>query len=517
MTTAMQPGPAPTSGLGPAVVCDILLRLSDARIEEALSGREAKLRAAAAAWGWTVRQVVIENDIAPDGRLLPASAFKKRRIRTPSGRIQLRVIRPKFRQELDDLAAGRIGALLAEDLDRVCRDPRDLEDLIEACELSGGSAVAVSGSLSLTNGGTSNERAWARNMVNMAQKSSEDTSRRVTAARERLAGQSYGGGARPYGYQIDEHTEKFHRNLVVDEAEAAELRRIAAEVLRGVTLAACARDLRERRVATARGGTWTPELLVHVLGKPAIAGLARKDGALVEAPWEPILPLETWKRLCQLFDERRGRNGNEPRWLLSGFATCGVCGSPVKANGHGRYGHSYQCRARQHVRRSAERLDDWVKKIILGALDRDKDGTLRRPPPRDDVDKVYLRAEVKRLTLARKDVLELLEERVITKAESKRELRKLARELAPIEAQLVASADPDPLEEFRPENRGRLTVWQVWDGVSMARRRAVVQELLTSVTINRARKGGLQPRPIRESVEVVPNGWELQEDSDHDA
>jgi site-specific DNA recombinase len=498
------------------VVCDIYLRLSDARIEEALSGREARLRDEAARRGWTVDEVVIENDTTDDGRLLPASAFKKRRIRTLDGRVKLRVIRPKFRLELDRLAAGRIGALLAEDLDRVCRDPRDLEDLIEACELSGGSAVAISGSLSLTNGGTSNERAWARNMVNMAQKASEDTGRRVRDRRVELAGQSYGGGLRPYGYQIDNRTEKFHRTLVVDEVEAAELRRVAAEVLRGITLAACARDLRERRVATARGGTWTPELLVHVLAKPAIAGLARKDGALVEAPWEPILPRETWERLCGLFDERRGRNGNEPRWLLSGFAVCGVCGSPVKANGHGQYGHSYQCRARQHVRRSAERLDAWVEKSILRALDRDKDGTLRRPPPRADVDKAALRTELRRLDRARDRVKRMTDDETIEEQEARQWLRKLARERAPIEAQLAASATPDPLEEFRPANRGGLTARQVWNGLSMARRRAVVQELLTSVTINRARKGGPQPRPIDEFVEFVPNGWEWQEDGDHD-
>jgi hypothetical protein len=38
---------------------DLYLRLSDARLEEALDGREAKLRAKAAELGWEVNRVVV--------------------------------------------------------------------------------------------------------------------------------------------------------------------------------------------------------------------------------------------------------------------------------------------------------------------------------------------------------------------------------------------------------------------------------------------------------------------------
>jgi DNA invertase Pin-like site-specific DNA recombinase len=110
--------------------------------------------------------------------------------------------------------------VLAEDLDRACRDPRDLKDLIDACEQHRASARSLSGSLTLTDGGTDAEITMARMMVTMANKSSRDTSRRVPDARERLAGQSYQGGKRPFGYRVAEDTEKYHRNLVADEAEA---------------------------------------------------------------------------------------------------------------------------------------------------------------------------------------------------------------------------------------------------------------------------------------------------------
>ena len=44
---------------------DLYLRLSDARNEEALDGRAARLQARAAELGWTVHQVIVENDLTP--------------------------------------------------------------------------------------------------------------------------------------------------------------------------------------------------------------------------------------------------------------------------------------------------------------------------------------------------------------------------------------------------------------------------------------------------------------------
>ena len=119
-----------------------------------------------------------------------ASAFKRRKIKTPSGRVELRVVRPGFREILDDITTGRVNGLLAEDLDRACRDPRDLEDLLDACAQTGASARG-SGSLMLTNGGNDGEQFMARVMVAIANKSSSDTARRVAEGRERHWGESY--------------------------------------------------------------------------------------------------------------------------------------------------------------------------------------------------------------------------------------------------------------------------------------------------------------------------------------
>ena len=97
---------------------------------------------------------------------------------------------------LDDLTTGRANAVLAEDLDRLLRQPRDGEDLLDAVELAGATCESLSGTLRLTEGGTNDERFIARILANVANKSSADTARRVSAARSgSLASPTAAGGA----------------------------------------------------------------------------------------------------------------------------------------------------------------------------------------------------------------------------------------------------------------------------------------------------------------------------------
>ncbi|MGH3415999.1 MAG: recombinase family protein [Actinocrinis sp.] len=65
------------------------------------------------------------------------SAWKRKRVRLPDGRVVYRVIRPVFDQALNDLRRGigpngmRLDGLIVYDIDRLTRDNRDLEDAID--------------------------------------------------------------------------------------------------------------------------------------------------------------------------------------------------------------------------------------------------------------------------------------------------------------------------------------------------------------------------------------------------
>jgi DNA invertase Pin-like site-specific DNA recombinase len=484
---------------------DLYLRLSDARNEEQLAGREARLRARAKELGWAVHRVIKENDLVPgngDGTLRPASAWKRRKITTPSGRVELRTIRPGFRAVLDDLATGRARAVLAEDLDRVLRQPRDGEDLLDAVELSGATCKSLSGSLALTNGGTNEERFMARTLANVASKASADTARRVADARERLAGRSYGGGRRPYGYRPDPGAVKYHKTLTVVPGEAAVITAAAGDILdRGISLKAIARDLRERGVGTVTGtAAWSAKTLREVLLKPAVAGLAvarerdpgtgeRRPVELRPAPWPAILERDVWERLRDtLTDPSRRTNAaraNEPRWLVSGFATCGVCRGPLRVAGGRDRAPAYVGKECCHVRRTAAHVDRYVAEYVVARLSEPDAADLLRPKPRPGVDARKLRAEARKLRDRKAGLARLYAAGDIDDADVATGMRVIRERMAEIDARLAASDEADPLAEFRGEPAAA-----VWAGLTMARRRAVVQTVIKSVVVKRAGRRG---------------------------
>ena len=486
---------------------DLYLRLSDGRIEEALAGRETRLRAEAGRLGWNVRKVVIENDINPDGTLKPASAFKRRKIITPSGQTQMRVIRPGWRAIVDDIANGRTGALLAEDLDRACRDPRDLEDLIDACEARRASARSVSGSLTLTRGGTDTEITTARLMVTVKNAESRDKTRRVSEKRQVLAGQSYGGGRRPYGYRPADDTEKYHRTLVIVEDEAHVLIAAADEILdRDISLKALARDLRERRIPTVTGTSWTASTLRAILLKPAIAGLAIRwtevegeDGqiervsAFVEAPWPAVIERDRWEQLRdKLTDPARRTNtsrANEPRWLVSTFARCGVCnnGTSVRVNGGKNRAHAYICEANAHMRRNAEAVDKYISYLVINHLSGPDAADYLKPPcSADRADAMALRAELRKLNKRKEQISKLWAAGDMDDAERLAASKEIKTRITEIETELANSPDaPDPLAEFRDRPAA-----VVWESLTIARRRAIVRVLFEDITILAAGRRG---------------------------
>lgn len=494
---------------------DAYLRLSDGRVEEAFEGREAKLRSEASRRGITLRRVVVENDLNPDGTIKPASAFKRKKITLPTGAVEYRTVRPVFRQEITELSLGMIGGLFFEDLDRACRDPRDLEDLIDACHNSKGSAASLTGSLTLTRGGTDPEITMARNMVNYKNMESRDKRRRASEGRERWAGKSYQGGRRPFGLQVAQGTEQYHRNLIIDDKEAAAIRAAVRDILDyDISLKAIARQWRDAGISTVCGNPWSAEQVKDTLCKPAIAGLASykwkpavngkpSEGELRDAPWDAIIDRDTWERLTEkLYDPSRTfTTSNEPRWLLSKWATCGICGALVVCTGGGvdkKTGklrpRAYSCSAAGHLRRNAAATDEFISGLIVARLCQPDIADLLRPPARSGVDAAALKAEAAKLNKKKAQLARMLADDDIDEADFRRETRRIRVRLTGIAAQLAATDTPDPLADFRDR-----PARAVWDGLSLARRREIAK-LLVNVRFMPARQRG--PKFDPESLQV---------------
>ena len=511
--------------LTPAV---IYLRLSDFRDEddETFEARRAELEEFAASLGLRVVWVAIENDLNGDGKPRGASAYKTPiKVRTPSGLIEMRTNRPTWTTVIRDyLLTGQARVLLVSDDSRLTRNERDGLDLIDAARESGASVVAPDDNWEprwiLTSGGTDQEREALRDRINDARRYSADLAAKVRRGRRRWAGRSYQGGRRPYGYRVDTTTTQHQRNLIVNDGtegwpdEAAVIRQAATDIRdRGISLKAVARDLRERGEPTVTGTAWSSKTLRDVLIKPAAAGLAIYRGELREAPWEPILDRDAWERLRDLLTDpsRRTNTGraNEPRWLLSGFAACGVCGGRTRVAGGKNRAPAYVGAECCHVRRNAAAVDRLITDLIvgedpaqvspgrervLGRLEEDDAKDLLRPEPRVHPDGEALRAERARLRKGRRSLMETFGQED-GDADAAATIRKWDKRLAGIEAQLAVSDQPDPLPEFRTGEPARA----VWESLPLPRRRAIVQVLLDSIVIRRAgRKGSaFDPETIK--------------------
>jgi site-specific DNA recombinase len=335
---------------------------------------------------------------------------------------------------------------------------------------------------------------------------SRDKRRRAIEGRERWAGKSYQGGRRPFGYRVAEDTEQYHRNLIIDEAEAEAIRAAIGDILdHDASLKAIARQWRDAGISTVCGNPWSAETVKDTLCKAAIAGLASYKGDLRPAPWREIIDRATWEKLTEKLNDpaRTFTTGNEPRWLLSKWATCGICGEVAVCTGGGtdkRSGklrpRAYSCSAAGHLRRNAEASDGYVSAWIIAALELPENADLLRPPTRSGVDAGALKSEMTRLTKKKAQLARMLADDDIDEADCKRETRRIRVRLAEIAGQLAATDAPDPLDGLRGA-----TAEVGWNSLSMARRREVAK-LLVDVKFMPARPIG--PKFDPDGIKVTP-------------
>src|SRR6266581_5138919 len=114
--------------------------------------------------------------------------------------------RTEYRRLLDDIRSGFLDAVLVWHLDRLHRQPRELEEFFEVVDAAGLSRLAsVTGDVDLA---TDDGRFMARILGAVARKESDDKSRRIRRKHEEmaLAGRPGGGGSRPFGYRADRRT-----------------------------------------------------------------------------------------------------------------------------------------------------------------------------------------------------------------------------------------------------------------------------------------------------------------------
>lgn len=269
--------------------------------------------------------------------------------------------RPGYDAMVKAYEAGEFTAMLCWDLDRLNRQPRQLEDWIDAAEERGLAIVTANGEADLT---TDGGRLYARIKVAVAKGEVERK-----AARQRLAAaQRAEQGKPPRGVRLMGYTP----DGTVVEHEAQVVREMFARFHAGASLREVVKWLNDTKVPTRRGGEWSPSSVRDILVNARYAGRAVYQGKANghAGGWQPLVSEAVFDLVHIRLSDPRRRNqvGTDRKHLGSGLFLCAVCNRPVVSHTGGGVVR-YRCPA-AHVLRSIAPVDRFVLAVLRERLAR---------------------------------------------------------------------------------------------------------------------------------------------------
>ena len=282
-----------------------------------------------------------------------------------------------FEPWLADFIAGKNDGIAGWDLDRIFRQPTDLERVIKAyCDAYFKQKRPKpvlwlpSMSIDLTD---EDGQMVARMLVNIANHSSAKTVKRVTNfyRDEALKG------------HIFSNYPAFYRNAdgSINKDKAAITHKAIAAVFAGIRPTAIAEEWRTKGITTARGGRVTGETVRRILIAPGIAGLAvykkelllDKEGQRIERADGGLIDVATWETLCELLKPKPARR-RPTKGLLSRLLRCGLCGARMVHVRRNEHWFSYNCQSKDAggcagLGISGPGLDEQITALVLAYLD----------------------------------------------------------------------------------------------------------------------------------------------------
>ncbi len=347
----------------------IYTRISEGRGGDQLgTGRqEAACRKLSADLGWLVVRVLEDDD------------------RTAYGKNGMRAKRPAYAELLDLLADGRADAVIVWHVDRLYRQARDLEPLIDVVERTGTVVRPVThGELDLA---SASGRMVARILASVSTHEIEHAVERMREKKAELrAAGHYHGGTRGFGHKPlrkrapgapPQVPQTDPREAALIQQAAQDVLAYAADLTTGKSLGAVCRDWNARGIRTPRGKEWGIPSLRTMLTGARLAAIIEHDGEEIgPAQWEPILDVETWRALrVVLRDPSRNTYRDRPadrkiKYLGTGLYLCHECKELARAGGaRTGEGQRYRCTA-GHITRYAEPIDDFVERVAIARLAR---------------------------------------------------------------------------------------------------------------------------------------------------
>ncbi|MDW4902909.1 recombinase family protein [Streptomyces californicus] len=315
----------------------IYVRISDDREGGGLGVKrqEDDCRLLAASVGWKVVEVYVDNDVTA------ADRRKKRK---------------DYLRMLADIESGRIDAIVSWHPDRVYRQPVELEHLINIVEDHKNEIATVkAGDLDLS---TPTGRLVARMLGAIAKYEVEHKQERILRKIQELveAGKIHNSGHRPFGYTRLFDGEGSRRKIlgeILNEEEAAHIKKWARRVLEGEKLGTLVAEANEAGIKTSTGGAWSYQAMRFLLMSGRISGRKEHKGEIYgQAVWPKIIEPEDSDSIRALLAERSEefkaefgeRDTPALKYPLSGLVKCTckvphVVGEPCSCKEEGKQHH----------------------------------------------------------------------------------------------------------------------------------------------------------------------------------
>jgi site-specific DNA recombinase len=413
--------------------------------------------------GWEVIESYIDDDV---------SAYNGRH-------------RPEYRRMLEDLRSGFIDAVVVWHLDRLHRQPKELEEFFEVCDSAGVRNLAsVTGDVDL---GNDDGRFMARILGAVARKESDDKSRRIKRKALELAqaGKIGGGGTRPYGYEADRKT------IRADEAEV--IRECSRRLLAGESLRSVCASLIDRRIPTVSGKEWKPQTLSRILQSGRISGQREHHRELIaDAEWPGIIdPSETARIRAIFADPSRRTNRTARRYLLLRLLRCGLCGETLIARPKAGGVRGYHCATGPgftgcgHISAIADSLEAFVVEAVLYRLDSPELAAALRSSS-DDLEAVPWQQELDEAQFQLDELAKTYGEQAITLSEWLAARKPIERRLSAAKKRLAERTRASAVTEHIG-NASQLR--DLWADLPLTRQRAIVAAVLDHVVVDSARRG----------------------------
>jgi len=245
--------------------------------------------------------------------------------------------RPDFDRLLRDMRAGVVTHVLVYDQDRLVRDMRQLEDVVDAVEAGHVMLTSVNGDIDLR---SDHGRMVARIKAAVARNEIEKLSRRTKRQKLQRAQMGFknGGTLRTYGYE---------RDFTVVPHEAAVLIELFERKAGGESIPSLANWLNSSGVPSVTGlvGRWQQAGVATLLRRREYAGDVTINGRVVgRARFEAIVDRDLFERVdAQLPPKPAPWRGTEEAGLLTGLLVCAVCGSRMHRGRGATSRRLYKC------------------------------------------------------------------------------------------------------------------------------------------------------------------------------